>query len=162
MRKAPRARRDGLLVEEMPGEVLVYDLETHRAHCLNGTAALVWRSCDGETPLAEIARRVERELGTKDGDALVSLALARLSRAKLLADRVTKRVTRRAFARRLALTTALLPAVSSVLAPTPAQAATGCVTGMCKASDVGVSCCGALCTGMCIAVNNCDESMVYC
>jgi hypothetical protein len=39
----PRARRDELVVEELDDETLVYDLERHKARCLNHTAALVWR-----------------------------------------------------------------------------------------------------------------------
>ena len=39
--QTPKARTDGLLVEEMDGETLVYDLDTHGAHCLNPAAALV-------------------------------------------------------------------------------------------------------------------------
>ena len=39
----PRARTEGLVVTELPDELLVYDLERHRAHCLNPTAALVFK-----------------------------------------------------------------------------------------------------------------------
>ena len=39
----PRARTEGLVVTELPDELLVYDLERHRAYCLNPTAALVFK-----------------------------------------------------------------------------------------------------------------------
>ena len=39
----PKARQEGLLVQEVPDEVLVYDTASHKAHCLNRTAAVVWR-----------------------------------------------------------------------------------------------------------------------
>src|SRR2546423_15689116 len=45
-RAAPRARDARLVIQELPDELLVYDLERHRAHSLNRTAALVWRHCD--------------------------------------------------------------------------------------------------------------------
>ncbi|MBV9278705.1 MAG: hypothetical protein JOZ41_01360, partial [Chloroflexi bacterium] len=45
---APRARKNGLIVRELEDEVLVYDLERHRAHCLNRAAGLVWKHADGE------------------------------------------------------------------------------------------------------------------
>jgi coenzyme PQQ synthesis protein D (PqqD) len=45
---APLARSDGLIVQELDGELLVYDLERHRAHRLSETAAFVWRRCEGE------------------------------------------------------------------------------------------------------------------
>ena len=39
----PRAHTDGLVIKELPNETLVYDLKTDEAHCLNQTAALVWK-----------------------------------------------------------------------------------------------------------------------
>ena len=39
----PVARKSGLVVQEMPDEVLVYDLNSNKAHCLNQTAASVWK-----------------------------------------------------------------------------------------------------------------------
>ena len=50
----PMARQNGLVVQEMPDEVLVYDLDTNKAHCLNNSAALVWRACDGTNSVADI------------------------------------------------------------------------------------------------------------
>ncbi len=37
MKQPPSARRKDLIIEELPDEVLVYDLNTDRAHCLNKT-----------------------------------------------------------------------------------------------------------------------------
>jgi hypothetical protein len=51
----PRARQDGLLEEAVGEELLLYDQETHTAHCLSPIAASVWRHCDGEHDLAELA-----------------------------------------------------------------------------------------------------------
>jgi len=47
----PAARQEGLLVRELNDETLVYDLFNigHKAHCLNSTAALIWKYCDGQT-----------------------------------------------------------------------------------------------------------------
>ena len=44
----PVARQEGLVIQEMPDEVLVFDLKTNKAHCLNETAAFVWKACDGK------------------------------------------------------------------------------------------------------------------
>ena len=43
----PLARKEGLVIQELPVEVLVYDLDRDKAHCLNETAAMVWRKCNG-------------------------------------------------------------------------------------------------------------------
>src|SRR5919204_202395 len=59
----PHARTDQLVVSDVDDEVLVYDLARHRAHCLNRTTALVWRHCDGQTPVATLAARLQGELG---------------------------------------------------------------------------------------------------
>ena len=49
MQKMPQARRSGLIIQEVDSEILIYDQETDKAHCLNPTAAKVWNYCDGET-----------------------------------------------------------------------------------------------------------------
>ncbi len=51
----PRAREDGLLVEELGEELLLYDRDSHTAHCLSPIAACVWRHCDGERDMTELA-----------------------------------------------------------------------------------------------------------
>jgi hypothetical protein len=54
----PRARRDSLLEETVGEELLLYDQDSHTAHCLGPIAARVWRHCDGEhdtTGLAQLA-----------------------------------------------------------------------------------------------------------
>jgi len=51
----PRARQDGLLEEPVGKELLLYDQNSHTAHCLSPIAACVWQHCDGERDLAELA-----------------------------------------------------------------------------------------------------------
>jgi hypothetical protein len=57
-RSPPRARRDGLVEETVGEELLLYDQESHTAHCLNQIAARVWRHCDGEPALIGLAQLV--------------------------------------------------------------------------------------------------------
>jgi hypothetical protein len=54
-RPPPRARKDGLLVEELGDELLLYDRDSHTAHCLSPNAACVWRHCDGKRDVTELA-----------------------------------------------------------------------------------------------------------
>ena len=96
----PRARQDELVVEELPDETLVYDLERHEAHCLNRTSALAWRRCDGRTTVAEVAVLLERELKIPADEAVVWMALDRLSRAHLLKEEVTLPADRTRYTRR--------------------------------------------------------------
>lgn len=141
----PRARQDGVLLRELPDETLVYDLERHRAFCLNATAAAVFRRCDGRAAVPEIARRVARDLGASVDEEVVWLALKRLGRARLLREPVRRpggSVSRRAAAFRIG-GGVLLPLISSVLAPKAAEALT------CAPVPGGAVCtqsqCGQLC-----------------
>lgn len=126
----PRARRKGLLVRELPGELVVYDRETHQAHCLNRSAALVFRSADGRRTVSDIAARMTAELGA-GSDELVSSALEGLSSARLLdawEPESPGPAKRRDALRRIALgAAASLPVVTSLLVPTPAEAANTCI-----------------------------------
>jgi hypothetical protein len=76
----PRARRDRLLVEPVGKELLLYDQESHTAHCLNSVAACVWRHGDGERDMAELADLA----GVSEG--LVARALHELREKNLLEE----------------------------------------------------------------------------
>jgi hypothetical protein len=113
----PRARTDELVVEELGDEVLVYDLRTDAAHCLDAQAAAVWRACDGETTAAEIAAAT----GTPSEG--VDHALLDLD-ARDLIDSPPEHSRREAM--KIALTAgaigAAVPVIRSIVVPTPAQA----------------------------------------
>jgi hypothetical protein len=133
--QAPRAREHGLLVHELPDEVLVYDLDRHRAHSLNSTAALVWRHCDGRTTPAQMAALLQRELSLPADEEAVWLVLRRLGRARLLQERVppaagATRRSRREVLRKLGIVGGAM-LVTSILAPTAAQAQSGIRTNVC-------------------------------
>lgn len=138
--RAPRRRGDGLLVETVGDETLVYDLERHRAHSLNRTASLVWSACNGERNPAAIARHLAAQVPDASTD-VVEVALARLARAHLLAGPGSA-MPRRTALRRLSLAAGLLPVVSSILVPEPAQAATCAARGAC--CKVQADCCPGL------------------
>ncbi len=158
----PRARQDELVVEELQDETLVYDLERHKARCLNRTAALVWRHCDGQTSVAEVAALLEEQLATPTDEAVVWMALDRLDRAHLLSEPVTLPAERTRYSRREMLRTLrraagislLLPVIESIVAPL-AAAQGSCVTlaqcqGFPKASCGGFPICGTSGTMCCI------------
>jgi hypothetical protein len=52
----PRARRNGLLEETLGEELLLYDQNSHAAHCLSPIAACIWQHCDGERDVTELAQ----------------------------------------------------------------------------------------------------------
>lgn len=152
----PKARAEGLVVRELAEEVLVYDLDTHRAVCLNASAAAVWRLCDGRRTAADIGRVLERRAGGPVPEELVWLALEQLGRDKLLDSRVRRPaelagINRREMMRRVGLATAIaLPVIASIVAPTAADAASCLPQGAaCQESAQccsGLNCIGDVCT----------------
>src|SRR5881409_131273 len=80
----PLARKEGLVIKELPDEVLVYDLDRDHAHCLNQTAAFVWQHCDGRNTTEQIARKLGRQFDCSVDEKIVWLALDRLARNHLL------------------------------------------------------------------------------
>ena len=142
----PLARRAGLLIRKLPGELIVYDRVEHRAHCLNRTAATVFRHADGTRTVADLARLVDPGAGAGPvAEEVVTVALTRLAEAGLLESQAGAAIpepglTRRDLARRAGLAAAiLLPAVASMVAPTPAEAAASCVT-TCAGMPNGTRC----------------------
>ena len=127
--KLPAARAEELIVQKMADEVLVYDQQRHKAHCLNQTAALVWGSLDGQSTAAEVAARLSQEQGVAVEAAMVELAVEELSRSGLLVEgaggRSKSGVSRREMMKRVGAGAAVaLPVVVRVVAPRAAQAAT--------------------------------------
>lgn len=156
----PAARRDDLVIQEVPGETLVYDLKSHRAHCLNQTAALVWRHCTGKQTAEEVARKLEMELGMPVSSEVVWLAVDRLEKLQLLDAPIIRapgeaRLSRRDVVRRLSITSAvvLLPLITSIRAPAAIQAASACIPAGNFGCKADADCCaGARCSlpaGLC-------------
>lgn len=127
----PAVRRTGLVERELPGELIVYDLERHQAHCLNRTAAAVFRGADGTRTLAELGALLGDGLDRGEREAAVRMALDQLAGAQLLeagAAAPDAATSRRSVLRHAGLGAALLlPAIASVVAPTPAEAAATCI-----------------------------------
>ena len=145
----PEMRKKGLVVQELSGEVLVYDRERNKAHCLNSTAALVWNHCDGKTSVAQITRAIEREIKAPVDEDVIWLGVDQLSKTHLLQERARvpenkSGLSRREVMKRIGLAAAVaLPVVTSIMAPTAAQAANCLPSG--SACTTGAQCCSLLC-----------------
>jgi len=72
-----KRRRDGLLVREVDGEILVLDAEADRIHQFNASASLIWRLHENGADAAEIASAlaIEFDLDKYGADADVKAAL---------------------------------------------------------------------------------------
>jgi hypothetical protein len=137
----PMRRETDILIEELPTETLVYDTKRHKVHCLNKTAALLWRHCDGRTSLAKLAKILREEADLPESEELVGLALSDLANRRLLADDRRDRKaeaalwSRRDFARNLGVAAVLVPAIMTVMAPTAAAAGSGANGSRCDLSS---------------------------
>jgi hypothetical protein len=147
----PIARKSGLVVQEMPDEVLVYDLNTNKAHCLNQTAATVWQACDGNKSISDIAAHFGG--GNED---LVWLAIDQLSENNLLETQVASKFkgqSRREVIKKIGLASIVaVPVIASLVAPQNALAAQSCA---CTSNPqcLGVSCPTTVCNlgvGQCV------------
>lgn len=146
----PKGRATGLVVQELPDELLVYDLETNRATCLNKGAASVWMQCTGELNADGIAAAVASETGASVNEDYVLLALDSLQKAGLLEganDYRIDRVSRRKALKGLAAITIALPVAATLAAPHSVHAQSGgtCaqVAGAPVSCTVGVTDCNA-------------------
>jgi hypothetical protein len=148
----PIARKDGLVIQEMPDEVLVYDLNTNKAHCLNQTAAFVWRACDGTKSVGEINALMEKEFGGNVKEEMVWLAIDLLNKDNLLEENITTKfngLSRREVIKKVGLTTAVaLPVVAMLSFPKVALGVT-CPVSIC--GFFGGSGCDFCCRGTCQA-----------
>jgi hypothetical protein len=145
----PLARKQDLLVRELPNEVLVYDRERDRAHCLNETAAFVWKRCDGRNTPQDIARLLSKKVSSPVDENIIWLALDQLADNNLLKRQAVGSpslagINRRQMVRGLGLAAVVaVPLVTSIVAPTAAEAATCKPAGQPCAS--GPQCCSGLC-----------------
>jgi len=148
----PKARRNQLVRKELGREMLVYDRNSDKAHCLNAPAALVWAHCDGLTTVAEMAQLLEDEIKTPVADEVVWFALEQLRKSRLLQEPWTRpppvaQMSRRVMVGRLGIAAAVtVPLVTSIIAPTAAAAAT-CTLGQPGATCVNT---GDCCSNSCV------------
>jgi hypothetical protein len=154
----PQARRDGLVIQDLPNEVLVYDTERHTAHCLNRTAAAVWQQCDGRTSVGELTRRLSREGVGPGAEQAVWTALEQLEQAHLLVERIHApepggRFSRREALRMLGVAAVTVPLVTTISAPAAAANGTCVANGF--ACSNNAQCCSLCCDSICVDPINC-------
>lgn len=179
MNKFPKSRTANIVVQHLADETLIYDLQTNQAYCLNSTAAFVWQQSDGETPVKEIARRLEKKFRAPIEEGVVWFALKTLKEQSLLEGDISLAesafVNRRQLIGMLGKSAAVaIPLVFSITAPMAANAASpsalraagqtcnsssqcsggGCVSNLCcgangRSCSSNSQCCGVCNAGTC-------------
>jgi hypothetical protein len=157
----PQAREEGLLVESLGEELLLYDQNSHTAHCLSSVAACVWRHCDGNRDVTELAELVEAS------ESLIADALYELRERDLLDDEpqlmqsfVSGVSRREAIVRgvRYGAAAAGASLIVSATAATPAMASSGEI--LCKNYGSFKKCClcdGGICGEVSNTAQECEE-----
>lgn len=146
----PKARKSDLVTRQIPGELLVYDLKRHKAFCLNVTAASIWKNCNGNRTVADLAVAFEKEHDSPIDDKVIWLALDQLEKSNLLQKSVARpagftSVSRRSLLRAGIITAVTLPLVTMITAPVAAQAGSPITSAVCQARKAP-KCLGNPCT----------------
>jgi len=123
------ARSADIVVQTLGKEILIYDLNAHKAYNLNETSSLVYQACDGKTTFDELKRK------NKFTDDLIFLALDQLKSDNLIELDNSfvspfNGISRREAIRKVGLASMVaLPVIASLVAPTAAmaQSAGACV-----------------------------------
>ena len=133
--RLPRALTNDFVIRELDDETLVYDTERDKAHCLNRTAAMVWKQCDGSTTAKEALRSLNSAFSVPVDEDIVWLAVKQLERFHLVESPAKSvSVSRRALVLKYAPAALALPVIMSISAPAPAGAAScggPCSDGTC-------------------------------
>jgi hypothetical protein len=127
----PRARENKLVVQDLRGEILIYDLNINEAYCLNPTSAAIWKLCDGQNSVSEISRKLSAQFKQPVVDDLIYLALDQFKKDNLLSDKQAIEIkfnglSRREVIRKVGFASLVaLPVVASLITPTAAMAQSG-------------------------------------
>ena len=134
MHDFPLARSTRLLVEELDGDLLVYDQDADTAHALTDQVARVWQCCDGKATAEDIARDLALDHVT------VSRALDELERCDLL----LKPMVLTGHTRRDAMMRAMKVGAAAASAPLISSMAIGPAAAM----ATPIACAAVQCTGV--------------
>jgi hypothetical protein len=127
----PITRREDVIVEEVDGELLLYDEPQELACRLNRTAFRVWESCDGTHSVTDLVDVLRAEVGDVADEDLVRVTLDSLDEHGLILSGYAHqkgkagRLSRRRFIARagaVGAAAAALPVVQAIVAPTSAAA----------------------------------------
>jgi hypothetical protein len=149
----PIARIEELVMQEINGELLVYDLRNNKAHHLTETAAFVWKNCDGTKSIEDIRKVTADHFKADINQDFISLALHQLAKNGLLKNDVKAmpEISRREVIKRIGLATMIaLPIVASLSVPNTALASASCVGAVCTSPANCLPPCTTCSGGTCV------------
>lgn len=164
----PKTRNENIVVQEIEKEILIYDLKTNKALCLNETSAIIYGLCNGNRSVTEIADLMSVKLKTLVSEEFVWLTLNELKREDLLEidsdnERFLNSVSRRELVKKAGIASMIaLPLVTSLIAPKASQAASNtCRSGFAVCPGIPGGCCPDL-FGSCCGTHCCGERQPCC
>jgi hypothetical protein len=152
MNKLPLARSKDIIVQKLGKEVLIYNLKTNKAYCLNETSAIVYHACDGKTTFDEI------KANSNFTDEIIYLALDELKKENLFEKDAEFNVplnnlSRREIIKKIGTASLVaLPTIVALVTPVAAQSGSCLANGKpCSstASNPSGGCCSTHCEGTC-------------
>ena len=145
----PRLRTSDIIVRELQGELLIYDVVTNNALCLNPAARLVSDHCDGVTTMGEVVDKLGTGANAASAEVVVLSVLSRLQREGLLEGSIDlpgeDLLSRRRVLSAAAVVGAALPLVSLLVVPSAMAQQSGCLGSLQSCASVeDTSCCSGL------------------
>lgn len=117
----PAPRNTDILVQPTSQEVLIYDLETNKAYCLNETSVNIFNACSEQRSFSYLRDKYNYS------DDLIFLALDELKKYNLIEENYQSKfntIDRRNAIKKIGLSTMVaIPIITSIVAPQAIQAA---------------------------------------
>jgi hypothetical protein len=145
------ARCDGIDVEVLGDELVLYDRRTQEAHLLNAPVVEVWHALQDPSSFADLGARLPHQ--SRDQ---LTWAIAELQRVELVEPSIGRPgpgaagVSRRQLLRRMGLAAVAIPAISTIFSAQAASAAPACGGANAQCNGVGgvsTCCSGRTCIG---------------
>ena len=115
----------GLVIERVENELMALDESSNHLHCINPLAAEMFEACDGTKSVEALANGLPGFRNLPNRDEVARLVVLELAEKGLVTREGLPESHRRLSRRKLLAGLGLaVPFVVTVLAPTPAQAAT--------------------------------------
>ena len=153
----PQSRQSNIVTQELENEVLIYDLITNKAYCLNETSAMIWQMCDGKKSVTEISQSLTKKLKQPITEDVIWLALDGFKKDNLLENNDQFEInfngmSRRQVIRKIGFASMIaLPLIASVVAPSAAAAQSGGIIALLGACPPGTGCLAGLTCVTCTA-----------
>lgn len=156
----PLARSQGLLIEDVESEKVIFDEQTKHAHCLTALAAVVFTHCDGKTSPAELVDIASNRVAESVSEEQIDNALAQLQERGLLESQPHVTFSRRdVLHKSAALGAAAAATLVFTVDPTVAQAAGTCTSIRCTLVD---QCFGGTGCGVTKSCSRCTSGRCAC